>query len=70
MVIPEITVQELEALRNAGADIYILDVRNGDEYAFCNLGGYLIPLSELPERIHELNPEQHIIVHWIQSVGC
>lgn len=63
MSVPEISVQELEALRNANADIFILDVRNPDEFALCNLGGHLIPLAELPARYHELNPEQHIIIH-------
>jgi len=41
----------------------ILDVRNPDEYALCNLGGHLIPFSELPSRLSELNPEQQIIIH-------
>lgn len=63
MTTPEISVQELEALRNANADIFILDVRNPDEFAICNLSGYLIPFKELASRLHELNPEQHIIVH-------
>ncbi len=63
MSVPEITVQELEALKNAGADIMILDVRNPDEFAICNLGGHLIPIAELPTRLGELNPEQQIIVH-------
>lgn len=63
MNIPEITVQELEALRKANADCLILDVRNPDEYEICNLGGLLIPFTELATRYHELNPEQHIIVH-------
>lgn len=63
MSIPEISVQELDALRQANADIFILDVRNPDEYAICNLQGVLIPLNELPVRVDELNPEAHIIVH-------
>ncbi len=63
MTIPEISVQELEALRQADADIFVLDVRNPDEYAICNLAGHLIPLKELPSRLNELNPDQHIIVH-------
>ena len=63
MSVPETTVQELEALQNAGADFMILDVRNPDEFAICNLGGHLIPLAELPNRLNELNPEQQIIVH-------
>src|SRR5579863_874995 len=63
MSVPEISVQELEALRNANADFLILDVRNPDEYALCNLDGLLIPFAELPSRLNELNPEQHIIIH-------
>ena len=61
--VPEITVQELEALKKAGADVFILDVRNPDEFAICNLGGHLIPYAELPKHLHELNPHQHIVVH-------
>lgn len=63
MTIPEISVQELEALRKANSDIFILDVRNPDEYAICNLVGHLIPLKELPSRLNELNPDRHIIIH-------
>lgn len=63
MSVPEITVQELEALKNAKADVLVLDVRNPDEYAICNLGGLLIPMKELPTRLNELNPTQHIVVH-------
>lgn len=63
MTVPEITVQELEALKNANADVVILDVRNPDEFAICNLGGLLIPFGELPARVQELDPEQHIVVH-------
>lgn len=63
MSIPEISVQELEALQNAKADLLILDVRNPDEYTICNLDGYLIPFKELPTRLHELNREQLIVVH-------
>ncbi len=57
------SVQELAALRQANADFFLLDVRNPDEYALCNLDGHLIPLSELPDRLSELNPDQTIIIH-------
>lgn len=63
MSVPEISVQELDALRKANADIFILDVRNPDEYALCNLGGHLIPFNELANRLDELNKEQEIIIH-------
>lgn len=63
MSIPEMTVQELQALREAKADFVLLDVRNPNEYAICHLDGHLIPLNELPSRLKELNPEQLIVVH-------
>jgi sulfur-carrier protein adenylyltransferase/sulfurtransferase len=63
MTIPEITVQDLQTLRQSKIKFFLLDVRNPDEYNFCNLGGYLIPVVELPARLQELNPKEHIIVH-------
>ncbi|MFZ2314729.1 MAG: rhodanese-like domain-containing protein [Gammaproteobacteria bacterium] len=63
MEIPEISVQELQALREAKADMMLLDVRNPDEYQFCHIDGHLIPMSELPNRLNELNPEQKIVIH-------
>jgi rhodanese-related sulfurtransferase len=63
MSCPEISVQELEALIKADADVFVLDVRNPDEFEICNLKGHLIPLSQLPDRLSELNPDQHIVIH-------
>ena len=63
MNLPEISVKELADLQKTGDDIVILDVRNQDEYAICNLKGYLIPMTELPNRYKELDPNKKIIVH-------
>ncbi|MES2218019.1 MAG: rhodanese-like domain-containing protein [Pseudomonadota bacterium] len=62
-MMPEISVQELQALRAANADFMILDVRDPWEYQERNLGGHLIPLKELPDRLNELDKNQQIIVH-------
>jgi adenylyltransferase/sulfurtransferase len=62
-MIREITVQELEKMRNEKADFLLLDVRDQFEYDICNLQGKLIPLAELPERLSELNSDQKIVVH-------
>ena len=59
----EITVNEFKQLRDAKAAFFLLDVRERDEYEEFNLGGYLIPLAELPQRLHELDSELPIIVH-------
>lgn len=63
MNVPEISVQELQSLCEAGAKPFILDVRNPDEFNLCNLNGYLIPINELSSRLNELNPNDHIVVH-------
>ena len=59
----EITVQELKVRLDRGEKPFILDVRNPDEYPIANLGGYLIPLPLLNQRMKELDKEKEIIVH-------
>lgn len=61
--IEEITVQELVDLRNQHANFMLLDVREPAEYDNYNLGGTLIPLGQLSDRMQELDPNQLIIVH-------
>lgn len=53
---PEMTVQELqELLDDAREQPFLLDVRQPREYDIANLGGDLIPLDELPQRVGELD---------------
>ncbi len=58
----EISVIELKQRLDNGEDIFILDVRQPDEFSYCNLGGLLIPLSELPGRLGDLDREREIVV--------
>jgi len=55
--------EELKRRLDAGDDIFILDVREPHEYQICNLGGYLIPLNDLPKRVSELDSSRNIVVH-------
>ena len=55
--VPEIQVEELKRRLDAKDDLFVLDVREPHEYQICNLGGYLIPLNDLPKRINELEAE-------------
>jgi adenylyltransferase/sulfurtransferase len=61
--VPEIQPIELACRLKAGEDLFILDVREPHEYHICNLHGYLIPLRELPQRMHELDPGRTIVAH-------
>ncbi len=61
--VPEIQPAELKAHLDSGDDIFILDVREPHEYQICNLGGYLIPLGDLPARMNELDSSREIVAH-------
>lgn len=58
----EISVAELKGRLDKGEKIFILDVREEGEYERCNLGGYLVPLRELPKRVSELDASREIVV--------
>lgn len=59
----DITPEELRSRLDGGEDVFLLDVREPNEYQYVNLGGYLIPLHELPKRLSELDPAREIVVH-------
>ena len=61
--VPQMTPKELKARLDRGDDLYVLDVREPHEYQICNIGGHLIPLGELPRRVHELDSSQEIVAH-------
>jgi len=59
----EIEVDVLKALRDDGSTFVLVDVRESHEYETCNLGGQLIPLGSLPQRIGELDSGAHVVVY-------
>ncbi len=61
--VPEIRVEELKRRLDAGEDVFVLDVREPHEYQICNIGGHLIPLGDLPKRVHELDSSREIVAH-------
>jgi len=61
--IPEIQPEELKRRLDAKEDVFVLDVREPHEYQICNLGGYLIPLGDLPKRANELDSSREIVAH-------
>ena len=62
----EIDVAEVSALQRSESDFLLLDVREPDEYATARIAGaVLVPMSQLRERIDELEPhrQRRIVVH-------
>jgi len=61
--VPEILPEELKRRLDVQEDIFVLDVREPHEYQIVNIKGHLIPLGDLPTRIHELDSSMEIVVH-------
>jgi molybdopterin/thiamine biosynthesis adenylyltransferase/rhodanese-related sulfurtransferase len=61
----EVDVREMKrALDNPNLGIRVIDVREPDEYEIAHIEGVpLLPLSTLPRRFTELDPNQQIYIH-------
>jgi adenylyltransferase/sulfurtransferase len=58
-----ISVAALKAKQDRGESVFLLDVREPGEYEIVNLGGHLIPLNDLPRRVHELDSSRDTVVY-------
>jgi len=59
-----IAPRELKERLDRGDAPLLLDVREPSEHAICALpGSLLIPMDELPRRLHELDPGAEIVVY-------
>jgi len=62
--VPEITVKELKQMMDEKKPFVLVDVREPHEYQICRIdGAKLIPLGDVPKRMHELNSADDIVVH-------
>ena len=60
----DITAVEVKQLIDAGANFTLIDVREVHEYQICKIDkAQLIPLGELPRRLHELDKEADLVIH-------
>jgi len=60
----DITAVDLNEKLGRGERIFILDVREPQEYRINRIpGSVLIPLGDLPQRVREVDPSEEIVVH-------
>jgi adenylyltransferase/sulfurtransferase len=62
--VPSISVRDLKDRFDRNEDVYLIDVREPNEYEICRIpGSKLIPLGQLANRADELDRSREIIVH-------
>ncbi|MDP4220092.1 MAG: rhodanese-like domain-containing protein [Bacteroidota bacterium] len=58
----EISVEELKALLEEKQPVQLIDCREEDEYAICNIGGTLIPMQEMPRHLDDFDPDKPLVI--------
>ncbi|MEP6993685.1 MAG: molybdopterin-synthase adenylyltransferase MoeB [Acidobacteriota bacterium] len=62
--VPEVSVEELKAMRDRGDALVLLDVREPREWAISDLPDSVkIPLGTLPQNLEKLSPADDIVVY-------
>ena len=61
--VKEITVQELEKLKDSGQAYQLIDVREPYEYEIAHLNGELIPLAQIEDKVEQIDSNRKVVVH-------
>ncbi len=61
--VKRVSVFELKELIDSGKDYCLIDVRNPNEFEFCNIQGTLLPMNEIPDRIAEIPKDKIVVIH-------
>ena len=59
----QISPEELKEKLDKGEQPFLLDVRETFEAEMASIGGQLIPMSLIPLKFNELDPEKEIVVY-------
>lgn len=59
----EITPQELKRMKDAHEAFQLIDVREPYEAQACSIGGTLIPMGEVVDRLAEIRRDVPVVVH-------
>ena len=69
----EVSAAELKQKLDGDSDLVLLDVREPEERATATIDPSLhIPMGDIPARVQELDPDQHIVVychHGVRSLN-
>lgn len=58
-----ISVKELKKLIDEKKDFQLIDVREPFEFEIANMGGELIPMATIPEKLAAIAKDKMVIIH-------
>lgn len=59
----QVSAEEVLERIESGEDLFLVDVREEDEHADFNIGGKLLPLTELMEHLDEIPKDREVIIY-------
>lgn len=59
----EISSTELKQLKDQQADFVLIDVREQYEFDEAQIGGTLIPMGDVMDRVEEIPKDKQVVVH-------
>jgi adenylyltransferase/sulfurtransferase len=59
----EISSTELKQLKDQHADFVLIDVREQYEFDEAQIGGTLIPMGDVMDRVEEIPKDKQVVVH-------
>lgn len=58
-----ISVKELKKMMDEKQDFQLIDVREPFEFEIANMGGELIPMATIPEKLDAIAKDKMVIIH-------
>jgi rhodanese-related sulfurtransferase len=59
----QVSAEEVLAKIESGEEVFLVDVREEEEHADFNIGGKLIPLTELMDHLDEIPKDREVIIY-------
>ncbi len=57
-----VTVHELKKWKEEKQDFQLIDVREADEYEFCNIGGELLPMGQILGNLAKIDRKKNVVM--------
>ncbi|GAB5539236.1 MAG: hypothetical protein Salg2KO_13390 [Salibacteraceae bacterium] len=59
----ESSVKELKERMDKNEDFQLLDIRETNEYEYCNIGGELLPMGDVMSNLDSIARDKDVIIH-------